>query len=830
MPTTPTAQRTDFSIDIYGRYLCNGLDEALRSANPAIRPDARPFDMIVIGGGTFGAVMAAKLFNNDKTRKHRILVLEAGPVSIPEHQQNLPLINPGEVWGVPWNSNSPQSWNQVFPGLAFTVGGRSLFWGGWSPYFIPSELSTPPWPKPIVDDLTKAQPSNQNEAYLDQAARQIGTSAENDFVNETLQEQLATRLFDALKKPQKGATVLTGQRGALTKVEDLNAPLAVESVASRPGFFPFNKFSSVPLLTRASRLAYEESPTDDVRKRVMVAANTKVIRLEMESGRVARIVTNQGTIDVPPHGKVFLGLGTIENTRLALNTLPNANGLMGKNLMAHLRSNLTIRVPRSAFGDALDPVKHPELKELAVSALFVKGIHQHLHDGTKGHFHIQITASGVGDLDTNSEAELFKKIPEIELLDNFKNNTDQWIVITLRGIGEMVGLAGDPGSIDPRNRVTTGGAPGDLDYGVARAIVGLEASLKDLALWDAMDKASNEVALAFADGNPDNVQYLSGQKNGVWQRNPPDANSRRDTLSSTHHEGGTLWMGTSAANSVTDEWGRFHECGNLYALGPCLLPTLGSPNPMLSGVALARRTADHLVNPHPAVTPAEPGFRYLFDGTTKTFKPWLTAGQGQFALIDREIVAYPGNGLGLLWYGLERFGDFTLRVQFKLDHPTGNGNDNSGIFVRFRDPRRRVPDRNDPAKSYIYDNGAWVAVDTGFEFQIDEEARPNGADIHRTGAVYNIPLGTAGGQQDYSRGPAIQAGRWYDYEVKVTGQDYTTRLKEADLPESAFELVTTFKNVDGYRGKTPTQDEHSGYVGIQAHTGLVKFRNIRIKA
>src|ERR1043166_5208928 len=172
MATNPSATRTDLGLDIIPRYVCNGLDEAYNSMDTGQRPDARPFDMIIIGGGTFGAVLATRLFRRDKTHAHRILVLEAGPLSLPEHQQNLPQINPGsEVWGVPWDSDSPQSWNQKFPGLAFTVGGRSLFWGGWSPYFIDSEWPSPPWPAGVKDDLSVPGAQNGGEAYLDQAAR-----------------------------------------------------------------------------------------------------------------------------------------------------------------------------------------------------------------------------------------------------------------------------------------------------------------------------------------------------------------------------------------------------------------------------------------------------------------------------------------------------------------------------------------------------------------------------------------------------------------------------------------------------------------------------------
>src|SRR5262249_53504816 len=73
-----------------GRYVCNTLDEASASQDSAIHSDARPFDFIVIGGGSFGAVAATHLFDIDASHRHRVLVLEAGPLALPEHVQNLP--------------------------------------------------------------------------------------------------------------------------------------------------------------------------------------------------------------------------------------------------------------------------------------------------------------------------------------------------------------------------------------------------------------------------------------------------------------------------------------------------------------------------------------------------------------------------------------------------------------------------------------------------------------------------------------------------------------------------------------------------------------------
>jgi hypothetical protein len=97
--TTKQSQETDFTRDVLGRYICNGMDEALASTNPnGQRPDgspqndARPFDIIVIGGGSFGPIFGQHLFFADKTRSHRILVLDAGPLVLTEHVQNLPVL------------------------------------------------------------------------------------------------------------------------------------------------------------------------------------------------------------------------------------------------------------------------------------------------------------------------------------------------------------------------------------------------------------------------------------------------------------------------------------------------------------------------------------------------------------------------------------------------------------------------------------------------------------------------------------------------------------------------------------------------------------------
>ena len=175
----------------------------------------------------------------------------------------------------------------------------------------------------------------------------------------------------------------------------------------------------------------------------------------------------------------------------------------------------------------------------------------------------------------------------------------------------------------------------------------------------------------------------------------------------------------------------------------------------------------------------------------------------------------PGGDIGLFFFAANNFSDFTLRLQFRVD----SRNDNSGVFVRFRDPRQPpLVGLNDPR---IAGNPAWLAVDTGFEIQIDEMAQPDQADMHRTGAVYAIPIGGGAGQQIYARGSALQPGEWNDYEIQVVGDAYDVRL-------NGFQTAH-FTNTDPARGLPASLDPLSGYIGLQTHTGAVSFRAIRIQ-
>jgi hypothetical protein len=66
-----TSEPTSFTLDNMGRFLCNTLQEALDSSAQTIGGRRRDFDVLIVGGGTFGAVVAEHLFIADATETKR---------------------------------------------------------------------------------------------------------------------------------------------------------------------------------------------------------------------------------------------------------------------------------------------------------------------------------------------------------------------------------------------------------------------------------------------------------------------------------------------------------------------------------------------------------------------------------------------------------------------------------------------------------------------------------------------------------------------------------------------------------------------------------------
>jgi hypothetical protein len=251
-----------------------------------------------------------------------------------------------------------------------------------------------------------------------------------------------------------------------------------------------------------------------------------------------------------------------------------------------------------------------------------------------------------------------------------------------------------------------------------------------------------------------------------------------------------MWMGSDPANSVTNLEGRFHHVSNAYVAGPALFPTLGSANPSLTALSLARRTGRSIVLASLNAEEAQ-GFVPLGTGG---LNGWQTAGLPGFIELGGNIVESFG-GIGLLWFTEQQFDDFVLRADFRLSSPT----DNSGIFIR-------IPalGTSDPANDWK------PATSQGYEIQIDNTGfNPDTGmfndPLHQTGAIYTLAP---------SSGPMPAPGVWHTYEIEAVGPKITVKLDG--------QKVSQLNNANR---------RTTGYIGLQNHHpgSKVQFTRLRIR-
>jgi GMC oxidoreductase len=555
-------QDTTFSTDALGRYTCSTWQEATGNGGP-------PFSAVVIGAGMYGAYFATKIYRRHPGK--RVLLLDAGRFLVAEHVQNLgrigldvpgpiwPANDPGVaralVWGLPWRGNVE------FPGLAYCSGGKSLYWGGWCPRLTATDLQQ--WPASTAQYLTDNYTDVESETGVVPATDFISGDLYLTLYNEVVAAAAATPNID----------ISIGDHGVQPP------PLAVQGSAPLSGLFSFDKYSSLPPLIDAVREDVRTPGGSDANRRLFLVPLAHVIKLHAANGIVhtveVEVAGQRMSLAIQPGCAVILAASAVESTRLALHSFPSP--LMGGNLMAHVRSDFTVRIRRSA----LPPVPG----HVQTAALLVRGA------APTGRFHLQLTASTSR---AGSDELLFRMVPDLDLLEQQLANTDpDWITITLRGIGEMHGTTTTPVPHPTTSWVNLSPFEAD-EFGVPRAYVHLTLQPPDTQTWRAMDQAALDLAQAMA-GSPANIQYLY---DGGWQPPPFPLNRPfpewHRGLGTTYHESGTLWMGDDPTTSVTNPLGRFHHIQNTYACDQSLFPTVGSVNPALTGLTLAKRLAEQL--------------------------------------------------------------------------------------------------------------------------------------------------------------------------------------------------------------------------------------------
>ena len=278
-------------------------------------------------------------------------------------------------------------------------------------------------------------------------------------------------------------------------------------------------------------------------------------------------------------------------------------------------------------------------------------------------------------------------------------------------------------------------------------------------------------------------------------------------------------MGTDFKKSVTDANGRFHHVTNAYCVDQSIFATAGSANPVLTGISLSRKIAESIIARYTSVASVgdEPGFQTLYSGDFAA-DGWERVAGGSQNFFDVAGQERPvlGAGVdtrtaatGLLWYSTRTFRNFILKLDWKAYDVEAN----SGIFLRM--PRPVTLDD--------------AFYDSTIEIQIDEHGHDHanavyGSPLHKTGSVYGVfPARQWAAKVVQPRGTG-RSTYWNSCEITLQGANIEVRLNGMLVSKGQF---VDLLSVDAPgTGKTKRTE---GYIGLQCHTEVVQFRNIRIR-
>jgi len=188
----------------------------------------------------------------------------------------------------------------------------------------------------------------------------------------------------------------------------------------------------------------------------------------------------------------------------------------------------------------------------------------------------------------------------------------------------------------------------------------------------------------------------------------------------------------------------------------------------------------------------ETGFNSIFNG--KDFAGW-TGPVDNYVITNGAILCKPGKG-GTI-YTQEEYGDFVVRLEFKV--PPGG---NNGLALRY-------PGKGDTAYVGLCE---LQVLDDNYD-KVKGKIDPRQAH----GSAY----GMAAAQRGYQH----PVGEWNFQEVTVKGSTIKVELNGAVILNTDLSKVTEYMANSPHPGKERT----TGHFGFAGHNDPVAFRNVRIK-
>lgn len=212
---------------------------------------------------------------------------------------------------------------------------------------------------------------------------------------------------------------------------------------------------------------------------------------------------------------------------------------------------------------------------------------------------------------------------------------------------------------------------------------------------------------------------------------------------------------------------------------------------------------------------------------------WEQLGYGNFVVDEGALrTECSEQGLGLLLYTKEKFGDCQLRVVYK----SKDAKSNAGLYVRIDDgilkQKNHPPAKRDSAGNLTPESvqifkdaseqevGPWYAVHHGYEVQICDGAEGKRS---RTGAIYSLA--------ESSKLSPKKPAEWKTLTITLAG---TKIFVDVD-----GERVTSFDSASSdysrerewYEPKREPKRPTTGYIGLQTHDpgDVVWFREVSVR-
>jgi choline dehydrogenase-like flavoprotein len=476
-------------------------------------------ETLIVGGGLAGLQLAKEL---DRRGATGVLVLEAGPADDLTHINTAhdadtalrmwvePYTDP-YFWR-PWKTVSEPHYGGA-AGLRKRMGGRSLYWHGVTLPLESWALCQPWWPASIVRDLTESWRGGPSLYEL--VADELRVWREADGPSAEPAAPLRVGGYRLVETPQAARGIAAG------------------------GDKPWCAYSP----------AYHWA--DGAADTVAVAVGAEVVGVTVANGAVSGVQVNRGGEQHIAADRVVLAAGTIENTRLAVQTWDNAGCLLPDpiaGLVDHITQGFVAVLDAASLPERIvaladrDSFFYCPASPLARSNLFVR-LYRNLAGG------VVLDAWAMGEQTPSAET----------IVEYTATASWPWEVAIRAGLAD-----------EDRQLVSAQRDELDTFWQAWCDDIGTEhgAGLTFPA-FETPERTLEEVMPGIAEAAPDDTPI-------TWC----------GPLGSEYHEAGTLPLG-----SAVDENHQLVGVPGLYVAGPATFPRIGAANPSMTSFALAKRLA-----------------------------------------------------------------------------------------------------------------------------------------------------------------------------------------------------------------------------------------------